>query len=125
MRRDPAELSIRNIHHHHSRQNYKLKETIKSRELDTISLNHSELKHLHAIKPYCPKHNKNHSAKHHQSPFEMSRSKSRRLDGSGKKGEEGVGGKKMGDMLTELLHLKSEYKALKRNYDQLLGEKAQ
>ena len=70
------------IHKDASRSRQKLKEAaVKSKEFDTICLNQSELKHAHAIRPYSSKERKSsrRESKNAQSPFKLSRSKSRRF----------------------------------------------
>lgn len=59
----------------------------KSKDFETLILNESELKHMHAIRPYCSKERKSsrRESKLNQSPYELSRSKSKRFDSNSKK----------------------------------------
>ena len=83
-----------------------------SREFETLCLNQSEMKHMNAIRPYCVKERKSsrRESRQNQSPYEMSRSNSRRLENSNRKSEDGkikrcsetvaAGGKQMSNMLS-------------------------
>lgn len=110
------------------------------KDYDTLCLNQSELKHMHAIRPYCSKEQQRKSSRrehrHNQSPYQMSRSNSKRLDNSCRHSEERPkkisesqsavtvsNNKQMSEMLGELINLKSEYKILKGNYSKIMNEK--
>jgi hypothetical protein len=78
---------------------------------------------MHAIRPFCTSKDRKSTRREskHQSPYELSRSKSKRLDHSGKK-EDMPTGKPLGEIYNELISLKSEYKMLKSNYSRLVAE---
>ena len=74
--------------------------TGRSKEFDTICINQSELKHIHAIRPYCSKERSTsrRDSRYNQSPHRLSRSKSKKIDSNHKKNEDHHHQKQLSDM---------------------------